>query len=130
MPLASVLHENAQHQLQRLDYEKSIEVNDSLRWVGFHMDMHKHVNLGDSFTKAYATLDYEFFKNHHLNVSANFAKIGDDIFLQNEWVDILSYSGYAAGYGIDTVFGPIELKYNWSPDTNYSAYLISVGYWF
>ena len=85
---------------------------------------------GDSFTKAYATLDYEFFKNHHLNVSANFAKIGDDIFLQNEWVDILSYSGYAAGYGIDTVFGPIELKYNWSPDTNYSAYLISVGYWF
>ena len=85
---------------------------------------------GDSFTKAYATLDYEFFKSHHLNLSANFAKIGDDIFLQNEWLDILSYTGYAAGYGFDTVFGPIELKYNWSPDTNYSAYLISVGYWF
>ena len=71
-----------------------------------------------------------FSRATHLNLSANFAKIGDDIFLQNEWLDILSYTGYAAGYGFDTVFGPIELKYNWSPDTNYSAYLISVGYWF
>ena len=85
---------------------------------------------GDSFTKAYATLDYEFFKNHHLNVSSNFAAVGDDIFLQSEWADIQNYSGYAIGYGLDTIFGPIELKYNWSPETKYSAYLISVGYWF
>jgi NTE family protein len=85
---------------------------------------------GDSFTKAYANLDYELFKNHHINVSANFGNIGDNIFLQSQWIEVLNYSGYAVGYGFETILGPIELKYNWSPDTNYSAFLINVGYWF
>ena len=85
---------------------------------------------GDSFTKVYATLDYEIFKDHHINVAANFANIGDNIFLNSEWVEVLNHSGYAVGYGIETIFGPVEIKYNWSPDTNYSAYLINVGYWF
>jgi len=85
---------------------------------------------GDSFTKVYAALDYEIFKDHHINVAANFANIGDNIFLNSEWVEVLNHSGYAVGYGIETIFGPVEIKYNWSPDTNYSAYLINVGYWF
>jgi NTE family protein len=85
---------------------------------------------GESFTKTYATIDYEIFKNHHINASANFANIGEDLFLERRWREVLNYSGYAVGYGFETVFGPIELKYNWSSDTNYSAYLINVGYWF
>ena len=85
---------------------------------------------GDSFTKAYATIDYELFNNHHINASLNFANIGDNIFLQSEWMEILNYSGYSVGYGLETFFGPIEIKYNWSPDTTYSAYLINFGYWF
>ena len=85
---------------------------------------------GDSFTKVHAILDYEIFKDHHINIAANFASIGDDIFFQNEWMEVLNYSGYAIGYGFETIFGPIEVKYNWSPDTNYSAYFINFGYWF
>ena len=85
---------------------------------------------GDSFTKAYTTIDYELFNNHHINASLNFANIGDNIFLQSEWMEILNYSGYSVGYGLETFFGPIEIKYNWSPDTSYSAYLINFGYWF
>ena len=85
---------------------------------------------GDSFTKVHAILDYEIFKDHHINIAANFASIGDDIFFQNEWMEVLNYSGYAVGYGFETIFGPIEVKYNWSPDTNYSAYFINFGYWF
>ena len=85
---------------------------------------------GDSFTKVHAILDYEIFKDHHINIAANFASIGDDIFFQNEWMEVLNYSGYAIGYGFETIFGPIEIKYNWSPDTNYSAYFINFGYWF
>ncbi len=85
---------------------------------------------GDSFTKVHAILDYEIFKDHHINIAANFASIGDDIFFQNEWMEVLNYSGYAVGYGFETIFGPIEIKYNWSPDTNYSAYFINFGYWF
>ena len=78
----------------------------------------------------HAILDYEIFKDHHINIAANFASIGDDIFFQNEWMEVLNYSGYAVGYGFETIFGPIEIKYNWSPDTNYSAYFINFGYWF
>jgi NTE family protein len=85
---------------------------------------------GDSFTKTYATIDYELFNNHHINASLNFANIGDNIFLESEWMEVLNYSGYSVGYGLETFFGPIEIKYNWSPDTSYSAYLINFGYWF
>ena len=102
------------------------QINNYLSFYGYD-----YFSLsGDSFTKAYANLDYELFKNHHINVSANFGNIGDNIFLQSQWIEVLNYSGYAVGYGLETILGPIELKYNWSPDTNYSAFLINVGYWF
>jgi NTE family protein len=26
------------------------------------------------------------------------------------------YSGYAVGYGLETIIGPIEMKYSWSPE--------------
>ena len=85
---------------------------------------------GDSFTKTYATIDYELLNNHHINASVNFANIGDNIFLESEWMEVLNYSGYSVGYGLETLFGPIEIKYNWSPETSYSAFLINFGYWF
>ena len=85
---------------------------------------------GNSFVKLTSTLDYEFFKNHHFNFSANFSNIADDIFLNKTWIELPSYSGYAMGYGLETVFGPIELKYNWAGDLSYSGLIVSVGYWF
>ena len=85
---------------------------------------------GNSFVKSSSTLDFEFLKNHHFNFSANFANIADDIFLNKTWAESPSYSGYAIGYGLETVFGPIELKYNWAGDSSYSGFIVSVGYWF
>ena len=85
---------------------------------------------GNSFVKIASTLDYEFINNHHFNFSANFANIGDDIFSRSEWIDSFIYGGYSAGYGLETIFGPIEVKYNWSENSNESGFYVNVGYWF
>ena len=85
---------------------------------------------GNSYVKMASTLDYEFLNNHHLNFSANFANIGDNIFLNSEWIEPPMYAGYSIGYGLETIFGPIELKYNWSENPNESGFYINVGYWF
>jgi len=85
---------------------------------------------GNSYVKMDSTLDYEFTKNHHFNFSANFANIGEDIFLSTEWIESPAYRGYSVGYGLETIFGPIEVKYNWSKDSNESGFYVNVGYWF
>jgi hypothetical protein len=30
-------------------------------------------------------------------------------------VSLPKYSGYAMGYGLETIIGPIEIKHTWSP---------------
>ena len=86
--------------------------------------------IGDSFVKADATVDYEIIKNHHFNISANFANIGEGIFLNSDWIQPPSYGGYSVGYGYETIFGPIEVKYNWSDETKKTSFFVNVGYWF
>lgn len=85
---------------------------------------------GNSFVKAYISADYEFYKRHHINISGNLSNIGNDIFLNKEWLTLPTYSGYAVGYGLETIFGPIELKFHWSPETDYTGVLVNLGYWF
>ncbi len=85
---------------------------------------------GDSFVKAYFSADYEFYKRHHINISGNFANIGNDIFLEKEWLTLPDYMGFAIGYGLETIFGPIELKFHWSPENDYSGAFVNLGYWF
>jgi NTE family protein len=85
---------------------------------------------GNSYIKVDSTLDYEFSNNHHINFSANFANIGDDIFLSSDWFESPSYEGYSIGYGLETIIGPIELKYNWSEGSKESGFYVNVGYWF
>ncbi|MDA0317509.1 MAG: patatin-like phospholipase family protein [Bacteroidetes bacterium] len=85
---------------------------------------------GNSFVKAYFSADYEFYKRHHINISGNFTNIGNDIFLEKEWFTLPSYKGFAIGYGLETIFGPIELKFHWSPENDYSGAFVNLGYWF
>jgi hypothetical protein len=48
--------------------------------------------------------------------SANFANLGDRMFESVGWVSLPKYSGYAMGYGLETIIGPIEIKHTWSPE--------------
>lgn len=83
---------------------------------------------GNSYIKSTLALDCEIFKNNHINFTANYANIGNDIFETVDWISIPKISGYAIGYGLETVIGPIEIKRSWSPDTNKSYTWFSVGF--
>lgn len=85
---------------------------------------------GDSYIKSAATVDVEFYKKNHLNFSANFANVENRLFSTGNWLSTPTYSGYAVGYGLETVLGPIELKYSWSPELPKGFTWISVGFWF
>lgn len=84
----------------------------------------------DSYIKALATVDVEFYKKHHLNLSANFANAQNKLFSTGNWLSTPTYSGYAAGYGFETIVGPIELKYSWSPELTKGYVWFSFGFWF
>ena len=85
---------------------------------------------GNSFIKSQITLDYELFKKNHVNFTANFANLGDDIFTTVDWISMPKYSGYAVGYGLETIIGPIEVKQSWSPETGKSFTWFSIGFSF
>jgi len=84
----------------------------------------------NSYIKSTGTVDYEFYKKNHINFSANFANIGDRIFETVDWISIPKYSGYAVGYGLETVIGPIEIKYSWSPEQPKGFTWFSIGFLF
>ena len=86
--------------------------------------------VANSYIKSTGTLDYEFYKKNHVNFSANFANIGDRIFESVDWISIPKYSGYAVGYGLETVVGPIEIKYSWSPEQPKGFTWFSIGFLF
>lgn len=85
---------------------------------------------GNSFVKGTITLDYNFYPKHHLNFTANYANAGENIFDDGEWFSIPDYNGYAVGYGFETFFGPLQVKYSWTPDVEKDQLYFSVGFWF
>ena len=84
----------------------------------------------DSYVKALATLDIEFYKKNHINFSANYANAEDRLFSTGNWLSTPRYSGYALGYGLESVIGPLEIKYSWSPELPKGFIGINVGFWF
>jgi NTE family protein len=85
---------------------------------------------GDSYIKSQATVDIEFYKKNHINFSANLANVENKLFSTGNWLSTPTYSGYALGYGLETIIGPIELKYSWSPELPKGFTWISIGFKF
>jgi NTE family protein len=85
---------------------------------------------GNSYIKGLVTIDYEFIKKNHINFSANYANMGHNLYDEGEILSIPKYSGYAFGYGMETIIGPIEIKHSWSPETKDHFTWFSVGFWF
>ena len=84
----------------------------------------------DSYIKSCFTLDFEIYKKNHINFAANYANVEDNLFTNGNWLSKPKYSGYAIGYGLESVVGPIEIKYSWSPELNKGFTYFSVGFWF
>jgi NTE family protein len=85
---------------------------------------------GNTYVKGSVSFDYEFIKKNHLNATANYANIGNNIFDDNTWISKPQFSGYAIGYGIETLIGPVEIKQSWSPESKKNYTWFSVGFWF
>ncbi|QTY28011.1 patatin-like phospholipase family protein [Flavobacterium sp. CS20] len=84
----------------------------------------------NSYMKGMIEVDYNFYTQNHLILSANYANVAEDIFSDGEWFSSPEFSGYAIGYGCKTIFGPIDVKYSYSPETGDSHWFFSLGYWF
>jgi NTE family protein len=84
----------------------------------------------NSYLETTITLDYEIFKKNHLNFSANYANLEDDLYDSLDCFSLPKYSGYALGYGLETIIGPVEVKYSWSPERNSSHLWFTVGFLF
>ncbi|KAA1243658.1 patatin-like phospholipase family protein [Aquimarina sp. RZ0] len=86
--------------------------------------------VGDSFVKAAGTFDYEVFRKNHINISANYANVGNQLFENGRWFESPEYSGYAIGYGLETFAGPVQVKYSYSPELEEGEWFFSIGFWF
>ena len=85
---------------------------------------------GDSYIKSTATADWEIFKRNHVNFAVNAASIGDNLFESSDWLSDKRHYGYAIGYGLESIIGPVEVKYSWSPEKGRGYTWFSVGFWF
>lgn len=85
---------------------------------------------GRSYLKSEFHVRYRLTNNGFASFIANYARVDDHVFsnLNALFKDVLS--GYAFGYGLDTVVGPIELKYSWSPENRKKYWLFNLGFWF
>ena len=85
---------------------------------------------GDSYFKSCFTLDYEFYKKNHFNLAANYANVQDELFENGNWLSKPNFNGYAVGYALESIIGPIEIKYSWSPELNRGYAYFTVGFAF
>lgn len=82
-----------------------------------------------AFLRTALTLRYEIFKKNYLSFTGNFGRVEDDIWNGGSIFED-TRSGYAAGYGLETIIGPINLMYSWNPDNNQNYWYVNVGFWF
>lgn len=85
---------------------------------------------GDSYLKGSFLFDYEIFKNHHATLGGNYANAGDNVFGSKELFKAPDFSGYTLGYGVETLLGPLELKYSYSPEKKGSEWYARLGFSF
>ncbi len=84
----------------------------------------------EGYLKSSFTIRYELFKNNFLSATGNYARVSDDLWNAGEIFEDTK-SGYAVGYGLNSLIGPIELKYSWSPDGRDQDYwYFNLGFWF
>lgn len=82
-----------------------------------------------AFLRTALTARVELFKKNFLSFTGNYGRINDDIWNDGRIFED-TRSGYAAGYGVNTILGPVELVYSWNPDNNQNFWYINVGFWF
>ena len=82
-----------------------------------------------SFIRTAIDLRYQIYPKNYVSFIANYARVENNIFIRGELLKNIK-SGYAIGYGLETILGPIEIKYSWSPNHDEKYWLFNLGFWF
>lgn len=85
---------------------------------------------GNTFIKSGIEVDYEAFDKNHFILGYNMANIGEDLHNEAKILDVPDYSAFYAGYGLETIIGPLEVYYSFSPEITRSQWFLSLGFWF
>jgi NTE family protein len=83
----------------------------------------------NSFLKSEFNFRYRFYDRHYASFIANYARLDDNVFKNLELFENIK-SGYAVGYSYNSLIGPLEIKYTWSPGTKEGFWLFNLGFWF
>ena len=84
--------------------------------------------IGSSYLKQSVDMQYEFYKQHFLAIGINAAVVDDNLFKTRVFEQIKT--GYAIGYSLNSIIGPIEFKYASNLENKKSYWYVNVGYWF
>lgn len=82
-----------------------------------------------SFIKSELNFRYKIADKHYAMLIANYARLDDNVFKDIDLFQNIQ-AGYAVGYSYNSIVGPIELKYSWSPNTGERYWLFNLGFWF
>lgn len=82
-----------------------------------------------SFLRSAFNFRYQFVTKNYLTFAANYARLSNNVFKDIDLFDDVK-KGYAVGYGLETLLGPIQLQYSWSPDHSKKYWLFNLGFWF
>jgi len=85
---------------------------------------------GDTYLRSELTINYQFIKKNYLSLSGNVSNIGTQLFRNRQWIDGIDYTGYAVGYAMETFFGPLEVKYSYSPKLSNDQWYVNIGFRF
>jgi NTE family protein len=85
---------------------------------------------GNSFLRSEFLFRYRMGKSHYAVFLANYGRVDENVFTNGKELFANVLSGYAVGYSLDTIIGPIEVKYSWSPENKDGIWLFNLGFWF
>lgn len=102
------------------------EMNNIIPFLGYDA-----VSIrGNTYLKSSLTFDYSFYRKNHLTIGANIANVGNDLFENGNWINKVKYTAISFGYGLETILGPMEIKYAYSPELDNGEWYVALGYRF
>ena len=105
-------------------YNKNF-VNNFIPFYGYEIN-----SLAEqTFLKSEFELRFGLLKEQYLHFIANYARVDDSVLNGGELFNDTK-SGYAFGYSMKTIIGPLSIKYAWSPETNKNFWYFNLGFWF
>lgn len=83
----------------------------------------------NTFVKSEFNFRYAMADNHYAIFIANYGRLDENVFRNIKLFENIK-SGYAVGYSYNSLIGPLEIKYSWSPEINQNFWLFNLGFWF